>query len=321
MNDRAGNLLEKYDIELLRIRKGRGMLLCDSTRGTLCFKEYFGQEKRLELIQEMMNRASQSGIGTQELIKTREGEWLVQDGDGINYILKTYPEGRELNVSSEKELIQAVGLLARLHRCMVLETPVSTLPPFSLVEEFQKRNREMKSARNFIRKKGSKQPFERALLQVIEKYIEKAEEVTEGYQRFEQGLSVKENLALCHGDYQYHHLVYRDDRLYLLNFEKLVLDHQVRDLYFFLRKILEKSNWGMRLGETMLSSYDKERTLTREDLQDLYYRFAYPEKFWKIVNFYMNSKKSWIPVKNLEKLTRLVSQEEEKEIFLQRLLQ
>ena len=49
----------------------------------------------------------------------------------------------------------------------------------------------------------------------------------------------------------------------------------------------------------------------------LYYRFAYPEKFWKIVNFYYNSGKAWIPGRNMEKLEKLLMQEKEKKDFLE----
>ncbi len=52
----------------------------------------------------------------------------------------------------------------------------------------------------------------------------------------------------------------------------------------------------------------------------LYYRFAYPEKFWKIVNFYYNSGKAWIPGRNREKLENLLRQEEEKKAFLDSVL-
>ena len=48
----------------------------------------------------------------------------------------------------------------------------------------------------------------------------------------------------------------------------------------------------------------------------MYHRFAYPEKFWKIVNFYYNAPKAWIPEKNLEKLEKVVSQEKAKMNFL-----
>ena len=42
MNDRAVELLEQYDIEVLRTRKGRGAILCDTEQGSYIFKEYMG---------------------------------------------------------------------------------------------------------------------------------------------------------------------------------------------------------------------------------------------------------------------------------------
>ena len=35
---------------------------------------------------------------------------------------------------------------------------------------------------------------------------------------------------------------------------------------------------------------------------------AYPEKYWKQVNFYFNNSKSWISEKNIEKIKKAVEQ-------------
>ena len=53
------------------------------------------------------------------------------------------------------------------------------------------------------------------------------------------------------------------------------------------------------------------------DYRQLYYRLAYPEKFWKIVNFYYNTGKAWIPGRNMEKIEKLFAQEREKQLFLE----
>ena len=69
----------------------------------------------------------------------------------------------------------------------------------------------------------------------------------------------------------------------------------------------------------MLDAYQANRSFAPIELKQLYYRLAYPDKFWKIVNFYYNSKKSWIPDKNMEKLENLVKQEKAKEKLLKTL--
>ena len=72
----------------------------------------------------------------------------------------------------------------------------------------------------------------------------------------------------------------------------------------------------MYLGADLLEAYEKERPISARSRIDLYYRLAYPEKFWKIANFYYNSGKAWIPGKNQEKLEKVIAQEKEKQHFL-----
>ena len=55
MNDRAVALLEQYEIEVLRTRKGRGAILCDTQQGCLIFKEYTGREEQLRLQEQVLN--------------------------------------------------------------------------------------------------------------------------------------------------------------------------------------------------------------------------------------------------------------------------
>ena len=90
----------------------------------------------------------------------------------------------------------------------------------------------------------------------------------------------------------------------------------MRDLCLLLRKLLEKGSWSVSLGSELLEEYQKECPLDARSWIDLYYRLAYPEKFWKIVNFYYNSGKAWIPGKNQEKLERVIQQEKDKQHFL-----
>ena len=80
---------------------------------------------------------------------------------------------------------------------------------------------------------------------------------------------------------------------------------------------MEKNNWSQTLGDTLLCAYNEEKTLSENDYMQLYYRFAYPDKFWKIVNFYYNSGKAWIPGRNMEKLEKLLAQEKVKQEFLE----
>ena len=65
--------------------------------------------------------------------------------------------------------------------------------------------------------------------------------------------------------------------------------------------------------------YYSLNTYLRQTFGEKVYRLSYPEKLWKIVNFYYNSGKAWIPEKNQEKLDRLLEQEAARKKFLKML--
>ena len=171
-----------------------------------------------------------------------------------------------------------------------------------------------------MRTKSQKTPFEIFLTEHYDYFLDIALQITEEMRYYIENEKIdnrEEFPIVCHGDYQYHNIIQTSDGMALVNFEKCVRDDTVRDLYLFMRKLLEKNNWSLNIGDSLLEAYNAERTLSEKDYMKLYYRFAYPEKFWKIVNFYYNSGKAWIPNRNMEKLEKLLAQENEKSDFLE----
>lgn len=326
MNDRAVALLEQYEIEVLRTRKGRGAILCDTEQGCLIFKEYAGSCDKIELQNQVLKAvASRGSIAVEQIVPTAEGALFVQDNDGTKYILKTWQDGRECSIYDKGECLEAVRLLARLHENMVLPADTPGLPPlFSPEKEYEKHNRELRKVRKYLQQRSQKQSFEISLLNTFDYFLDQAVSVTREWNEYcavknrsdAEAAAVGAPVTFCHGDYQYHNIMKSDKGWFLINFEKCISDSPVRDLYLLMRKLLEKSNWSVALGKELLEAYEKEKSISAINRIDLYYRLAYPEKFWKIVNFYFNSGKAWIPGRNQEKLEKLIAQEKEKQSFL-----
>ena len=325
MNERAISLLEQYDIEVLRTRKGRGAFIFDTKQGCVTLKEYRGNLSKLVLQQQILQRIKEHcPVQVETLIPNKENQLYVKDNDGTCYIIKSHFEGSECNIYDGRECVEAMQLLAKMHLCMedALKEGILTgiwegeegLRPFSLCKEYEKHNRELMRVRSYLKKKGQKQVFEMRLLGVMDYFVEEACSVAK---RCCEGEA--DWISLCHGDYQYHNILHTQEGWCVINFEKLQLDNPVRDIYLFLRKVMEKNNWIIGQGRELLAAYEDIRMLNPASRQNLYYRFAYPEKFWKIVNFYFNSPKAWIPEKNLEKLEKVLLQEKEKKVFLQTL--
>ena len=257
------------------------------------------------------------------ILRTKEGELIVSDADGVPYIVKSYYEGRECNYRDTDECSQAVRTLAMLHNVADLTgyEELQSQPVFRVENEYEKHNRELKKVKKFLQEKSQKTDFEIYLMKHYDYFMNNALQITDELRYYAYEEDSYEFPVVCHGDYQYHNILQTEEGNVLINFEKCVRDYPIRDLYLFLRKLLEKNNWSQTLGNLLLESYNKERSLTDRDYRQLYYRLAYPEKFWKIVNFYYNTGKAWIPGRNMEKIEKLFAQEHEKQLFLENLFQ
>lgn len=330
MNDRAVSVLENYEIEVLRTWKGRGAILCESDRGLLILKEYAGPKDKIIFQDALLKNIKEQGFEpVEDVLRTKEGELITYDQDRTPYLLKTYFEGRECNVRDAGECIRAVQTLARLHKasCMDMEKlqEMESKQEFQLAKEYEKHNRELKKVRKFLKEKSQKTNFEIFLLKHYDYFFDLALQVAEETEFYQKDTEQEQAACaiICHGDYQYHNILITGskgedkNRMAVINFEKCIRDNPVRDLYLFMRKLLEKSGWSAELGTSLLNAYNEERKMSQEDYIQLYYRLSYPEKFWKIANFYYNSGKAWIPGRNMEKLEKLLGQEEDKRKFLE----
>lgn len=326
MNDRAVNLLEQYDIEIEETRKGRDAIVLNTNRGCLILKEYSGNAERLMIQDKLLSGIADAGrVKAERIVPTKDSSLFVKDTDGTAYILKTYFEGRECNAKDAEECAQAVKVLARLHENMELETDVNLqLMGYSQTKEYEKKNRELKRVRKYLQMKSQKNQFEINLLCCYDHFFRQALETTQNWYQYQQLFQKTDSVdskstmtAYCHGDYQYHNILFDKGEWFIINFEKCMPDNPIRDLYFFLRKLMEKSNWSLELGTKLIQAYESEQPISAFSKIDLYYRLAYPDKFWKIVNFYYNTGKAWIPERNQEKLEKLLSQEKAKSIFLE----
>ena len=326
VNDRAVSLFDNYEIEVKRTWKGRGAILCESDKGLLILKEYHGPMNKIYFQDTLLKHIRESGcLLVESILKTKEDELIVYDQDRIPYIVKSYFEGKECNNREVEECRDAVRVLAKLHNCSDMSDweELASQPVFRIEKEYEKHNKELKKVRRFLREKSQKTAFEIYLMEHYDYFFDIALQVTgEMHYYIYDGKTKKQDgfpefSIVCHGDYQYHNIIQTADGMALINFEKCVRDNPVRDLYLFMRKLLEKNNWSLTLGDTLLCAYNEEKTLSENDYMQLYYRFAYPEKFWKIVNFYYNSGKAWIPGRNMEKLEKLLAQEKVKQEFLE----
>ena len=321
-------VLEHYDIEVKGTRKIRGAFFCDTDEGTMLLKETKVSVQRAPLLYIVLSTLeAQGNVKVDTPVYTKDGELVVSSRDGKTYMLKKWYPGRECDVRQERELLKAAERLAVLHRelekipCGVQDpSSPALLKSRDPIDEIRRHNRELKKVRSFIRGRVTKNEFEYLFLDSFDKMYQLAENVLSRMQDSgcsELCHSSTDRGYLVHGEYNYHNLLVTETDMAVTNFEHLHIGIQAHDLYYFLRKIMEKYIWKQKTGQKILDAYENTRKLSAEEREYVGLRLAYPEKYWKTASSYYHSNKAWLPQKYVEKLELAVRQNEEKNAFLE----
>ena len=339
--------LEQYELEILSVRKGRGSWICETQSGCKLLKEYRGTSKRLEFEDQVLGQLdTRTSLRADRYIRNKEGGLLTTSGDGVRYIVKEWFGDRECNIKDGYEIRQALSRLAMLHRQLRTiefqeEWDMGSSCVQPLEKELERHNREMQRTRNYIRSKRQKSEFELCVIETYGTFCDQALEAAERMAGLwqEDGQSVESEAEdwlqlkaahlqadtthkssyLCHGDLDHHHVFMGNGYTAIIEYNRMHLGLQAADLYRFMRKVMEKHNWNIELGLSMLDSYERVLPMEKKERASLYYMFLYPEKYWKQLNFYYNANKAWIPARNTDKLRSLQLQQPARNSFLKRL--
>ncbi len=343
MEDRTQEIFSQYELKINHTYRIRGALLLDTDKGLKLLCATNSSESRLCFEDELKQRMLQNGYyNTDRFIRNQEGKISSVNTAGECFVIKDWFDAEECNIYKEERIVSAASNLAQMHQAMEGIQSLEEQKPYQmqipLPELFSRRNREMKRVMMYIRERKQKSPFEVQYLNMWNQFYEDADKASKRLEAFPYQREMEraiEKGSICHGSYNYHNILFLKDqtvhstkfyaaeagesKIATTNFEKAVIGLQITDLYQFLRKVMEKNNWDYLLAENILQEYQKIRVLSKKEQEILQILLEYPEKFWKLTNFYYNNKKSWIPQKNIQKLTSLEKQQRMKQEFLQRL--
>lgn len=327
MNEKALTVLEQYGLEAKKSMRARGGLIAVTDKGLKLLYECNKSDGFYE--RECMITRSLAMTGFEYIdtyVCTLGGGLFSQDAQGRKYILKNWFDGRECDVRNTANILEAVKLLANLHIKFGEMEKCDDLLHYNnasdLRMKFDKHTKEMRMVGNYLKNKKNKNDFEILMRKALIPFHEEALRAIELLEEVDYGSRLEEartSLELCHGSYNYHNVLLSDRGSAVTNFDRCCVDCRITDVYKFMRKLLEKNNWDVKLGHSMLEAYDMIYPISDTDRKILEVNFVYPEKFWKIINFYHNSNKSWIPRKSFEKLENVIEQNAMRQNFVQTL--
>lgn len=315
MYNQTEAILSQYEMEINEVTKGRGAFICNTSKGKKILVPFRGSKEKGKMLLDFLKELKSRGFEVEQIVQNRKEEAVTEDEyTQERFLLKDYVEGVEISASKLEEMKEAVRMLAIYHN--VSEQLLAEKEKGKLsenVNDWQRHYRELIKVRNYIKNRKKKSEFEQIYMKHFEHNRKTAEKSLELLQEeFDQPA----RSVICHGDFNQHNVLLSNGKYRIVHFENIQYNWAMADLANFIRKMLEKNDWSDSLGIELISEYDGYRPLRVAEYRQLYGLLLFPEKFWKVTNHYMNSRKTWISERDIDKLKRIIEQEEKRLNFL-----
>lgn len=342
-------LEEAYEIRIERITPMRDFYIVETVGGqrTLRLKALGMAPEKVLYTHAAMQHLSQNRFHLGETVHfsrwglpfvTLEGNW---------YSLVTPAMGRECNFDNFTDLAIAARLLGELHTAGKGFTSKRAtellLPELQRLEAWQaeyeereasvvteagaerwircdlgqipsvfcRRQEELKRFRRLAKKNRGR--FDYAFLSIADYYCDLAERVyyellESPYERLVER-SRREG-CLCHRDYTGHNILAGGRRDTVVNFDCCSMELPVYDLANFLRRRMRKCNWSVPDAQYLMDHYSVVRPVSQDEYVVLKLLLQFPQKLWRIVNKYYNTRKTWCEKSCLAKLQEIMEEKE-----------
>jgi spore coat protein I len=314
---------ELYGLDVRGLAPYRDGYIVNTSRGRKMAKKTLLSPERILFVHGAKEHLAAKGYSNiDRFICTQEGEPGFF-ADNAYYTLSELIEGRECNLDNEDDVRKAAELLASLHAasrgykppegCKV-QDETGRLP-----EYFEKRLDDIKRLRKHAYK--GKGRFDRMFLENVDYFINSGEETIKRLKDSNYGKLVekcRQDSLFCHHDYTHYNIISGEQGFYVINFEYCCFELKIYDLANFIRRRMRKCDWNADKAGIILEGYTSREDLSVDDLDVMEQMLWFPQKFWRVVNKYYNSRRSWSERSYMSKLQEVIDETENHRKFMEK---
>lgn len=313
MHELEKQLQENYDIKINSITSYRDMFIANTNDGKKLIKITSLKPERINFIAEVKDHLVNNGFDKiDKSIYTNEGASCITFSDQTIYLSK-YVEGRECNLDCKEETIKCARLLAQMHKssygCICSDNSIARSELGRMPSCYRKRLDEIKKLKKNAQK--GKMRFDSLMSKHVDYFYEQGEKAlslldTSDY--YELVEDTEKSKTVSHHDFNHHNIFVQNEEMYLINFEYCCYDLKVYDLVNLLRRKMRKCDWNIDEAALILNEYSKIESLCESELDIMKIMLMFPQKFWRVVNKYYNSRKSWSEQNYVNRLQEVIDE-------------
>lgn len=315
-------IYEKYGLEVRGLVPYRDSIMIATPSGRKIVKKMAVSLERLLFIHGAKEHLAANGFSnTDRYLSTLEGLPYITF-DNCNYTVAEYMDGRELGFESDSDVEKAAVVLARLHKASRGYVPpegskaqddLSKLPVY-----YRKRLDDIKKLKKQANKGKSK--FDHAFMEYADYFLSIGEEAAAAIADSNYDSLVRktrEDGIFCHHDFTHHNIIANENKISVINFEYCCFELKVYDLANFIRRKMRKCAWDMGKAATIIDAYSSVEPLSPDELNVMGLMLKFPQKFWRVVNRYYNSRRSWSEKSYISKLQEVIDEVQQHKTFIE----
>lgn len=321
MHELENLLQENYDIKINNITNYRDMFIANTNNGKRLIKITTLKPDRVHFIAEVKDHLFKNGFqNIDKNIYTKAGIPFITYNNQTIY-MSSYIDGRECNLDSKEETIRCARLLANMHKASKgficseesnVRSELGRLPGC-----YRKRLDEIKKLKKNAQK--GKLKFDNLMCEYVDYFYELGEKAismldASDYYKLVEEAEKSKNIS--HHDFNHHNIFVQNEEMYLINFEYCCYDLKIYDLVNLLRRKMRKCEWNIDEATKIINEYCKIEPICESEFELMKIMFMFPQKFWRVVNKYYNSKKGCTEKSYISRLQEVIDEIKYLKVFL-----
>ncbi len=279
----------------------RSVFRISTQKGMYSLKKVAYDEKEMEFIFSAVNHLKENGFDNVTEYVPREDGSLYYEYDGEKYYLSKWVDGRELDYLNPLDLEAAASLLCKLHKASTGFSPKVAPKERNILgrwpENFKARILEMKEMKFRAILKRNRDSFDKIFLDYVDMCIYDGEKALKmlldsPYESLVEIAGKDKNFI--HHDFAHHNLIQSfEGKIYVLDFDYCAFDIRIHDLGSLILRNMKRTSWDIDRALYVIECYDKECSVSHDELKVLLPFFLFPQDFWQISKQYYIENKDW----------------------------
>lgn len=316
-------IAERYNLDVESITPGKDAFIVNTTDGKKVLKKSILSPERILFVHGAKEHLYRNNFKTLDRYRCAvDGAPYITVNDSC-FTVSDVIAGRECNFDNRGDVIYAAKLLSSMHKAsrgyIALEGSAPRDELGKLPVYFSKRLEEIKKLKKIARKGKSR--FDYLFLEYFDYFYNLGESVIKAfpvpvYDRLVR--EVGQEGMFCHHDFTHRNIICGENSTYIINFEFCCFELKVYDVANFLRRKMRKCNWDINEAKVIVDKYRSIEPISDDELFIMQLILQFPQKLWRVVNKYYNSRRCWSEKSCVAKLEEVIDEIEYHKRFMER---